>query len=71
VQTLPVCHLANLTSLIGSIYVASAESSNDSIYNMSSLSEKKFSLLFSKEEKNVLKILLFSQGELLFFELFK
>jgi len=35
--------------------VASAESGEDSIYNMSSLNEKKFSLLFSKEEKNVLK----------------
>jgi len=35
VQTLPACHLANLTSLIGSIYVASAENGDDSIYNMS------------------------------------
>jgi len=34
-QTLPACHIANFTSLRGSIYVANAESGDDSIYNMS------------------------------------
>jgi len=50
-KTLPACHPANLTSLIGSIYVTSAESGDDSIYNLSRPTTKKIFFSFFQEEK--------------------
>jgi len=45
-------------SLIGSIYVASAETGDDSIYNMSRPTTKiKLSFLFSQEEKKIEKLI--------------
>jgi len=63
------CYLANLTSLIGSIYVASAESGDDYIYVGPGLQQKKkillviftrrnkffFSLLFWQDKKKFSK----------------
>jgi len=57
----------NLISLIGSIYVASAKSSDDSIYNMFRPTMKKAGFLnFSQEEKSIFFSLWKSQGEFFF-----
>jgi len=49
--------LANLTSLIGNIYVASAETGDDYIYNISRPTTKKqFPFLFSQERKNMVQL---------------
>jgi len=64
VQPVPACQLANLISFIGSTYLASAKSGDDSIYNMSRRTMKKKSLLFSQEEKvKFIFSLSFLQGE--------